>query len=66
MTRNILNRRLLLVAYKTLVEALITYGVQLWDGLYNNAAKQINIVQNFLLKVIYKKKKKYQIMHPKS
>ena len=57
--REILSKQLLIVIYKTLVESLIRYGLPVWGGLYNNNLKQLNVVQNYILKIIYKKNRMY-------
>ena len=57
--REFLRNSLLITIYKVLVESLIRYGIIAWGGLYDNALKQLNVVQNFILKIIYKKNKLY-------
>lgn len=34
---------------------MLRYGIVVWGGLYNNSLKQLQVVQNTLLKIIYKK-----------
>lgn len=57
--REILSKNLLMMIYKALVESLIRYGIVVWGGLYNSALRQLNVTQNFILKVIHKKKKRF-------
>lgn len=57
--RGMMSKNLLLMVYRTLVESLIRYGIIVWGGLYNNALRQLNVIQNFILKVIYNKNKHY-------
>lgn len=57
--REILNRKLLISVYRSLVESLIRYGIVVWGGLYNTALKPLNTVQNYILKVIYRKNRRY-------
>lgn len=57
--REILNRQLLILTYKGIVESLLRYGVVVWGGLYQNALAGLNIIQNYILKVIYRKDKRY-------
>ena len=57
--RGMMSKNLLIMVYRTLVESLIRYGIVVWGGLYNNALKQLNVIQNFILKVIYNKGKHY-------
>lgn len=49
----------MIIVYKALVESLIRYGIIIWGGLYNTALKQLNVIQNFILKIINKKEKRY-------
>lgn len=58
--REILNKKLMTIIYKSLVESLIRYGILLWGGLYNNSLYKLNVIQKFILKIIYKKNRRYQ------
>ena len=42
-----------------MVESLIRYGIIVWGGAYGNSLQPLNITQNFILKVINKKKRLY-------
>lgn len=57
--RVILNKKLLLGIYKSLIESLLRYGIVVWGGLYHNSLSQLCVVQNYVLKVIHNKKKLY-------
>lgn len=57
--REFLPKALLLLVYKTLVESLLRYGILVWGGLYANSLQKLNIVQKFIIKIIYMKKKRY-------
>lgn len=57
--RTFLTTNEIIVIYKTLVESLLTYGIIVWGGIYNNALSRLNIIQKYLLKLIYKKNKLY-------
>lgn len=57
--REFLGKKILNMVYKALVESLIRYGIIAWGGLYNNSLKQLNVIQNFILKVINKKTSRY-------
>ena len=57
--REILNKKVLINIYKSLVESLIRYGLIIWGGIYNNSIKQLSVVQNYILKVIHKRNKRY-------
>ena len=57
--REILSKRLLISVYKVIAESVIRYGIVVWGGLYHSALKQLNVVQNYILKVINKKNKRF-------
>lgn len=57
--REFLDKKLLILIYKALVESLIRYGIIAWGGTYDNKIKKLSVVQNYILKVIYKKNKLY-------
>lgn len=57
--RDIMSEKLLLTVYRALVESLIRYGIVIWGGLCESALKQLNVTQNTLLKIIYKRKKRF-------
>ena len=59
MLREILNKNLLVTIYKALVESVIRYGIVVWGGLYKTSLYPLNIVQNSILKIIYKKTRLY-------
>lgn len=57
--REILGKKLLNSVYKALVESLLRYGLVVWGGLSNTCMKQLNVVQNYILKIINRKSKRY-------
>lgn len=57
--RNILNKNLLISVYRTIVESLLRYGIVVWGGMYKTALQPLKIVQNYILKIIYKKNRLY-------
>lgn len=57
--RNILNKKLLITVYKAIVESLLRYGLLIWGGLYQNALTPLNVVQNYILKVMFHKNRMY-------
>lgn len=57
--REFLSKKLLLIIYKSLVESLIRYGIVVWGGMYRNSLQKINIAQNYILKIIFKKHRRY-------
>jgi len=58
--REILSKKLLISIYKALVESLIRYGIVVWGGLSDSSLRQLNVIQNTILKIIYKKEKRYR------
>lgn len=57
--REFLNKRTLIIIYKAFVESIIGYGILVWGGLYNNSLYKLNIIQKYILKIIYRKKRLY-------
>lgn len=57
--REILCTKLLICVYKALVESLLGYGVVVWGGLYKNSLHQLEIIQKYILKIIFKKGRRY-------
>lgn len=57
--RKILNKKLLIQIYKSLVESIIRYGIVVWGGLCDNALRQLCITQNYILRVIFFKDRLY-------
>lgn len=57
--RDILTKKLLLNVYRALIESLMGYGVVVWGGLYKNSLKPLNVAQNYILKVILRKEKRF-------
>lgn len=57
--RKFMDRKCLIMIYKSLIESLIQYGNVVWGGLYDNVLKQLNIIQNFILRIIHNKNKYY-------
>lgn len=57
--KEFIAQELLLILYKSLVETLIRYGIIAWGGLYNNALRKLNVIQNYILRIIYKKNRLY-------
>lgn len=57
--RYILNKKNLVIIYKSFIESLIRYGILVWGGLYDNALYKLNIVQKKILKIIYNKNRMY-------
>lgn len=57
--RNIFKQKELTAIYKALVESLLRYSVINWGGLYDNALKMLKVSQNYIVRVIFKKDKRY-------
>lgn len=57
--REILNKQLLILVYKGIVESLLRYGLVVWGGLYQNALSHLSIAQNYILKVIFRKNRRF-------
>lgn len=58
--RQILNTKLLKLIYKALFEQIIRYGIIIWGGLYNRHLQCLNVIQNSILKIIFKKPRLYE------
>lgn len=57
--RDFLNTKLLVMIYKALVESLLRYGLIVWGGAYKSSKIMLNVVQKYILKIMYKKKRNY-------
>lgn len=57
--RDILNKKLLTIIYKNLVESILQYGISVWGGAYESTMKQLKTAQNSIIKVMYKKQRLY-------
>lgn len=53
--RNIISKALITSLYQGLVESLLRYGIVAWGAMYNNALNPLQVIQNKILKIIYKK-----------
>lgn len=53
--RYILSKKCLLAVYDALVVSIIRYCIIIWGGLFNNVSKQLQVTQNTILKVMFKK-----------
>lgn len=53
--RDFLNKNILIMIYKALVESIIRYGILVWGGLYESSLYKLNIIQKYILKIIYRK-----------
>lgn len=57
--KEILNRKLLIMTYKSLVEPLLRYGILVWGGAYNTHLEALKIIQNCIVKIIFSKPRLY-------
>lgn len=57
--KEILNQKLLKMIYKTLVESILRYGILIWGGMYTSNIKPLQIVQNYIVKIILNKPRLY-------
>ena len=57
--REFLNRRLLIMFYRTLVEPLFRYGLLVWGGAYNIHLEPLKIIQNYIVRVMLQKPARY-------
>lgn len=58
-SREILNKKILIILYNALVESLIRYCIVIWGCLYKNALKILSVCQNTTLKIIFRKDRMY-------
>lgn len=59
MIREILNEHLLICVYKALVESLLRYAIIVWGSVYENALKPLKTIQNYILKIIFRRNKMF-------
>lgn len=57
--RYILSKNSLLTVYSALVESILRYCIIIWGGLLDNVLKNLQITQNTILKVMFKKHRLY-------
>lgn len=57
--RDILSAKNLQLIYTSLAESLIRYCILIWGGLFQEALKNLSILQKTLLKILYKKPRTY-------
>ena len=57
--RNVVPFHILKMLYTALAESLMRYGISIWGGAFMTNIEMLNITQKYLLKVIYKKQKRY-------
>lgn len=57
--REILDRELILLLYRSLVESILRYGIVVWGGLYDANLKILSTCQNSILKILSSKPRRY-------
>lgn len=57
--RDVLGYKNLRVVYGALAESLIKYCILVWGGVYQEHVKNLNVIQNTLLKILFKRKRLY-------
>lgn len=57
--RDILDNKNLIMVYGSLAESLIKYCITVWGGLYKNSLHNLQVIQNYILKIIFKKQRSY-------
>ena len=55
--RKFMSKKMLVLIYKALVESILQYAIVVWGGLYLSALEPLNVVQNYILKVIFQKER---------
>lgn len=53
--RDILDAHVLKIVYVSLAESIIRYCIVIWGGLYENALGALAVMQNTILKILFKK-----------
>lgn len=57
--RNILTSKNLRLLYNALAESLIRYCILIYGGLFQDSLKQLCVMQNTVLKILFKKEKRH-------
>lgn len=57
--RDILTEKYIRTIYSALVESIIRYGILIWGGIYQESLKNLNTIQNTILKILFKKDRLY-------
>nr|CAH7730708.1 unnamed protein product [Callosobruchus chinensis] len=61
--RNILNKKLIIIVYRSLLESLLNYGIIVWGSAYNTLLRKIQISQNFILRAIFNISSRQSVKH---
>jgi len=57
--KEILSQKLIIVLYRSLVESILRYCIIVWGGAYDTSLNTLQICQNTILKIIFKKPRLY-------
>lgn len=57
--REILNKNNLLMMYDALAESIMRYCIIIWGGLYKTLLHNLEVIQNTIIKIIFKKERRY-------
>lgn len=55
--RDVLSMKSLLLVYNSLVESVLRYCITIWGGMFGNVLNSVQVIQNTIIKIIYKKSK---------
>ena len=53
--RKFMNRKQLIIIYKSLVESILRSGIIVWGGLYDTTLLPLRVIQNHIVKIIFRK-----------
>lgn len=57
--RELVNKKILVNIYKSLVESIINYSLVIWGGAYDNVLHSVRVTQKRILKIIFEKPNLY-------
>lgn len=57
--REFLCTKLIKLVYRSLVESLLRYGLVVWGGTYKSNLQPLTVIQNSILKVMFRKDRRY-------
>lgn len=57
--RDILSHKNLKIVYCALVESILRYGVVVWGGVYQETMRNLGVIQNTILKILFKRSRLY-------
>ena len=57
--REIMNQKTLIMIYKSLIESILRYAIEIWGGIYDNALHALTISHKYLIKTMLKRSRYY-------